>query len=529
MVGLAADVVGNAATIEALGLHAQVSDSVAGVNAETAELQALGATLQSITLTDTNPVLAAAAAALVPLVAKLTGTAITVSDTASAVDTALAALETLGTHVSSVTVADSAADVALVASDLAGLGSELHIALSDTTPVTVLAGTAAGLLPVVTQLGSATIDVLDTLAQIATGAATLAELGNTLGTVTVSGSTTTDAATAAELLPIVNHLASGTMLNVTDTANGIAGATGSLGTLISDGLISSITAANDSASDVVANATTLAIVGATATIHDSAAQITANLDALEPLSGNGGVLTGITLNGVGTADIGVSLGQLTTDATVLALISSPFQYAITDSSANIASDLAKVDPSQIVTLGTNVDTITLNGTDYTLTLSATTAFAAGVDDSSSSAVAKITNLAGLAVTGMSIQDFASLDLLFVPATSFAVADNSGNIHDDLNDNTGSSVLLAHINAITTIMTSGTITLDYATATTAGVNDGAGSVFSKMSGETLDVTGVPAAAVLSVLTTNVAAASITVADSAGGIAASLETASPTLVQ
>ncbi len=44
-----------------------------------------------------------------------------------------------------------------------------------------------------------------------------------------------------------------------------------------------------------------------------------------------------------------------------------------------------------------------------------------------------------------------------------------------------------------------------------MNDGAGSVFSKMPGATLDVTGVPVTNVVGLFTTGVHASSITVTD------------------
>ena len=61
-----------------------------------------------------------------------------------------------------------------------------------------------------------------------------------------------------------------------------------------------------------------------------------------------------------------------------------------------------------------------------------------------------------------------------------------------------------------------------------MNDGAGSVFSKMPGATLDVTGVPVTNVVGLFTTGVHASSITVTNSAGDIAGDLDGASPTLL-
>ena len=135
----AAAIVANGSAIQGLGLLAQVSDTVSNVAAQVTQLGMLGSTLQSISLTDSSSPSAGTVAALVPLVAKLVAPAITVSDTAASVDANLDALETLGAHVSGVTVSDSVAQVAIYASDLASLGAELHISLTDATPISLSA------------------------------------------------------------------------------------------------------------------------------------------------------------------------------------------------------------------------------------------------------------------------------------------------------------------------------------------------------------------------------------------------------
>ena len=367
----ASAIVSNASAIQALGLLAQVSDTVADVAAEVTQLGNLGSTLQSITLTDSSSVSAGTVAALAPLVAKLVVPAITVSDTAASVDANLAALETLGTHVSSITVSDSAAQVADYASALSALGSKLHISLSDATPVTVSADVAAGLEPVGAHLGGATIDVSDTGAHIAADAATLAELGSVLGTVTLSDGTALDAPTAAALAPIDSHLGNGVKLSVSDTAAAIDAAASGLGTLVGDDRISSITSDDQTVANVLAYGATLATLGAKATISDSAAHVSAHLDALEPLSvgGGSGVVTQITLTDGGTPDIALSVQQITSDADVLGRISGAYNYAITDTASDIAADLGAGGSSQILTRASAVDTITVSDAN-TLTLTA---------------------------------------------------------------------------------------------------------------------------------------------------------------
>ena len=110
--------------------------------------------------------------------------------------------------------------------------------------------------------------------------------------------------------------------SVADSAEAIAGAAAGLSTMDHADRLSSIVADNDTVADVLTYGAGLASLGATATIHDSAAHVSANLDALEFLSGNGGVVTGITLSDSGTPDIGLTLLQITADANVLGLISS---------------------------------------------------------------------------------------------------------------------------------------------------------------------------------------------------------------
>jgi hypothetical protein len=252
--------------------------------------------------------------------------------------------------------------------------------------------------------------VSDTGAQVVTYAAALAELGSVLGTVTLSDGTAVDAATAAALAQIDGHLGNDVTFSVADTAEAIADAATGLGTMNDAGRLSSIVAGNESVADVLTYGATLASLGANATIDDSAAHVSAHLDALELLSGDGGVVTGITLSDGGTPDITLSLLQLTSDATVLGLISSGFNYAIDDTSAHIAADLGDGGSSHILTLGSAVDTVTVSDSD-TLTLTATTLLATGVDHDVNSALAKLVEGTSVAVTGATIADFALFSAL----------------------------------------------------------------------------------------------------------------------
>ncbi len=527
----AANVVSNAAAIVALGIVAQVDDSAANVADVAGALAVLGNTLQSITLTDIAPVLAASAAGLAPVASKLTGPPIAVSDTALQVAANLAGLDAIETHLASVAVIDIAANVGAVASDLASLGADttLTITLTDaTTDTPVTASVAALLVPVDAYLADASVNVADTGAAIAADAATLAQLHAVLGTITLSDGTTVDAAVAAALAPIGMHLGTGVTLSVTDTAAAIAAAADGLSELQTNGEISSITAANETVADVLTYAGTLASLRATATISDSAAHVSAHLDALEPLAG-ASLVTAIALTDGGTPDITLTLQQITPDRDVLDLISGSFKYAIVDSSANIAADLTNFVTSHILQLGPQVDSITVTDENDTLTLNAQALLTPFVDIGAGSALTKLVHGTQLAVIGMPVAEFANLGLLAVTPNSYAVVDAASAIQADLNDNLVTSALLNNLDAITSITTGGAITLDYATASAPHVNDGAGSVFAKMSGEALVVTGVPVADIASILATGVAPASITVVDTASQIAADLGSATPALVQ
>ena len=485
------------------------------------ELALHAAKIESVTVNDSGAVAAADAAELANIVTALTGPAFSVSDTAAAVDAALGGLASLGAHLSTVTVADSAADVSVHAADLAALGGKLILALSDGATFTVHADVAAGLVPLVSYLTGSEINVSDTGGNVAAHANALTGLGALLGTVTLSDGSSTDAATAAGLAPIADNLGIGVVIDVADNAAAIAGAAGGLGTLQTAGHISSVTAAGQTAADIVTYGATLSGLGATATISDTAAQVSQNLDALEAYSHAGGLVRGITLSDSG--DVAVSIGQFTSDSDVLGWIGGAFQYAIANSSTGIAGDLGAGINSHILGLGAAVDTITVNG--GVLSLDAGTLRAAGVD----AALAKLAGGTLIDATNVSIDDFAAIDLLAIQPDHYAVADSGGNIATDLELGAGSSALLAHRGSIAGIDPTGTVSIDYATATAQHVDDGAGSVFSMMPGAALDVTGVAIGHVPAMFALPVAAATVAVSDSAGDIEGDLTGGSSTLLQ
>ena len=536
--------VGEIATVAGYGGLASmtVSDSAADIQADLtggdSALLEYAPKIGSVSLTDANPILAAAAAGVAPMGAKLVGP-IEVSDTATAVDTYLSELGTLATDgvVTSVTLDDSSADIAPLASALVtALGSTLHVTLTDGPTLSLDAGTAAELGALAAQLAGVTINVSDTLGDIADNAVGLAALGSEdiLGTVMISGgnSATTTAANAAALVQLASYFEAVT-IDVVDSAAQIATYAAALTMLQMDGLLGTVTAPGQSAGAVAVNAAALHLLGATATINDNAADVSLHLDALETPATDG-VLTAITLTGGGTPDITLSLNQLTTDAAVLGLMGSTFNYAISDTSADIAADLGAGGGSTILTLNEadpdRLDSIIVSG--GVLSLDAATLLAGGVDDSASAALTKLAAETVIAATGVSIADFALFTgLLQVQPGSFAVSDTGSAIATDL-ESAGSSALVAHRLAITGIIANGSIELDYTTDTATNVNDGAGSVLSRVATPTLIVDSVLVAEIAGLFNAAVGAVmpnTLYVSDSAGNIQADLTSGMPALVQ
>ena len=490
----AAAVVSATAAIRTLGIDAQVTDSIAGVDANSAGLIALGGALLSVDITDTTSVDAASAAGLSGLAAVLTGHAVTVADDAAAVNTWHIALVALGGHLAAVSVTDSVAEVDAVSTGLQALSSILTVHLNDVSPV--FADVAAGLVPLVSNLAAGTmVNVSDIGSAIATDATLLQELGGALGTVTLSDGTATNAVVAAAIVAIDSHLGNGVTLAVTDSAGGIVAVASGLATLQADGRLASVTAANDTAAHVIAGGATLASLGATATIDDSAADVTAQLDALEVLSTDG-ILQGVTLDDGGSPTVTVSVEQITSDAGVLALITPFYQLTVSDTAAHLQADLAG-GASHILANLASIAGITVSPAG-TITLTEAQVTAANVDDGAGSALGLMTGET-LHVTGVAAADIGTILGLGVAPASITVSADAADIEADLTAGGGSLILpnLAKISGIT-VSDSGTITLTEAQVQTASVDDGAGSALAKMSGETLHVTGVAAADIGTIL-------------------------------
>ena len=287
--------------------------------------------------------------------------------------------------------------------------------------------------------------------------------GSVLGKMTGETLVVTDVR-AADVATILALPVAPSYITVVDTASGIAAdlASGASQLVASRADISSITISDGG------------------TVHLTEAQVlAAGVD-----DGAGSVLSlavGLTLDvtDVATADI----------ATVAALPVAPASIEVSDTAAGIQADLASGSSGILAQLGLigGID-VTDSGT---ITLTASQATAAGVDDSAGSAFAKMTG-GMLAVTGVSVAQLDAVANLQVPPVSILMSDTAAHIQGDLTG--GASAILAHLTLIDgiTVSDAGSISLTETQVLAAHVDDGAGSVFSLVSGGSLTVTDVLAA-------------------------------------
>ena len=276
----AANVLAASAAIASLGITASVSDTAADIVAQANALQGLGGSLTSVQVTDVSAISAANAAGLAPLAGKLTGDPVAVAGNAASVDANLSALETLGAHVA-ITLTGNAASVAADAADLANLGNALTISLTDSAPVSASVAAGAGALAARFTSGT-TLDVTDTVANIAAVSGGLVSMGSALGTITLSGGNAANLSQVVSFLPLDSHLGTGVGLAVAAPAGDIAVYLSSLLALRSDGHLSSVTDSGEAASTVIANASALNAVGAIVNVSDSLANFNASADRTWP-------------------------------------------------------------------------------------------------------------------------------------------------------------------------------------------------------------------------------------------------------
>ena len=509
----AANVVASAGALSVLHIGATVLDSLSDISANAAALAALGNALTGIELE--GPIVGSAAevAALAPLAAKLGEFPLFVRDNAADVFANLPALETInavaGTHLL-IEIEDTAAAVGAHAAAFAASGAELFVWLTPEGPVSAAIG--ASLAPLAGHLEAlGGLGIVDTGAAIAANAVSLAALGGTLDNVTLSDGWTQTAAVAAALAPLDNHFADGAQLTATGNVAQLASAMVGLAQLEADGRLAGVIDTLDNAADVASHNLMLNGLNATVTISDSAADVSAVLDQLAVLNH----LIAVTLTDGGTPSLTLNVASLAGDGAVLAVITGPYQLDVVDSGAAISADLASP-TSFIVAHAAQIGGIDSLGGIVSVTMAVV--LSAGMDTNPGDL---LTLYGGaLDVTGVDVADLATIAGLPHPPTTIEMADTAALIQQDLtSDFPATMANLASITAIA-VTDHGAITLTAAQALETSMDDGAGSVFSKITGATLAVTDCSLAQLPQIEALGVPPASISVSDTQADIAADL---------
>jgi hypothetical protein len=467
------------------------------------------AAASSVKLSASGQITAAQAAELatIPTLTKA-GFTMGVSDTASDIANNEAAVATLA---NSVLVTASGAVSADQADALAALQTAVPITFAAGAQLTVEDSLAALTNPdnAAGVALAARLIVLDTGANLA--AASGDDWGGLSPSYALSADSTVTAGQAAILKGLGAHfLPQGYTLSVDDSASAIAANLAAIQALQTAGTIAQVIDGGDSVADVSANLAALNAAGAVVSVHDSAANVQAGLGSLAELTG----LHGILLTNGGTPALSLSVAAVQSGAGVLAKITSPYSITITDTAADIAADLALGSSSAILAhLSVIGSIVPANGQPVSLTLAE--ALAAGVDDSASSAIARLSG-AGLVVTGLTIAQLPQLAALHVQPSAVTVSDSASNIAADLAS--GSSALLADRGMISsvTVQGGGTVSLSQAAILAQGVDDGPESILAKMTGAPIAVTGVAVSELSTILGLGVPPASVAIADSAANL-------------
>ncbi len=544
----------------ASGTQVAVTDTAVSIAAVATTLHDLGNVLAQLTLTGGTTMTAATAVALTDIQGHLAnGVGFDVSDTAASIvghQGGLAALATagrintiaapdqtaalvvtygaaLGVLNATATILDSAANLATRLDALApyaGVNGVVQgITLTDGTPPTISVSVTQlhDDASVLALIGSTShLQVSDTAAHIradlvSNTSAILAGLSGITAIVADDNGTIT--LTPAQIQAAhVDDGASSALAKFSGGDIAVAGATvADLAGLASLGVVPDSIAISDTAAHIQADlaggtpalVTHRALIGQLAvsdagTIALTTAQIlTAHVD-----DGAGSALSTLTGGTVAVTDATVA----DIDALV-ALPVAPGHMTIVDTAAHVRADLIAGASDILSNLG-SIDAISLVPSG-TITLTATQAARAGLDDGAASALAKMTGVT-LVVTDVAVADIGATLTLEVPPASITVQDTAAHVQADLISNT--SALLANRASITAITVSpgASITLTATQALAAHVDDGAGSVFSKVSGASLIVSGATIAELPDLVGLGVPPSSIAISDTAAHIQAAL---------
>lgn len=466
---------GTAASLVALktnfvpGTHLAITDTGFNLAARSANLVVLSADLGAITLSDGTTQTAAIAAALVPLDSHLAAnTILTVTGNAAAIAANQVALATLNIDghlaaviVSNTTVADAAA----------------HVAVLNSFP--------------------GQVSISDTAANVDEGLSSLVQLSNLQtialtdsGTPSLSMTIATLAAEASTLAKIITSY----MVTISDTATTISAdlALGASSVIVMHaGQVSRIVALDNQ--PVILTQAQVLTLGIDDGPNASLAHYTGNL----------------SVTGVDTQHL----------SQVASLTHAPTNISITDACVALSADLALGSTSVILAnLGTLTRIDVNPGTGSALSLTVTQALYTGVDDTAHSAIGLLHG-ATLSVTAATVAQLPQLAALYVqPMVS--VSDTAANLSTDLGS--GNSALITDLSLVGAIAISDglAISLTEAQVLAAHVDDGPGSVLSKVSGGHLAVSGVSASDLALMLSLNVAPGSLAVNDTAAHILSNL---------
>ena len=241
-------------------------------------------------------------------------------------------------------------------------------------------------------------------------------------------------------------------LGVTDTAANVTTNIDALGTLAAIGDLTSIALTDGgtptldlTATQAAGDAAALAVITSafTVTVSDTAANVAANLDALQALA-TSSELASVTLTDGGTPTLSITQTQLTDDTGALAAIGSAYGLAVTDVlAADAATVAAGTDVTTVSVADTAANVVTNLGALQTLA-AATTLTSIFFTDTSlptltvtetqltsdADALAAIAGTYDLAVTSVAAAD-ASAVAAEPFVTSVSVSDTSANVTANL--------------------------------------------------------------------------------------------------
>ncbi len=533
------DATSNAAALNTLAATVSITDSAAAVDASLQNLAGITG-LTSIALTDAStPVLAldiATLAASASVLAKIASPfSVAINDTAAQIKADLiSGASVIAGHLSEVSqiVASDGAHLNLSQGQLlaTGIDDGPASALAKFTGAVDVSGVDTAHVSQVMHLAHppATIAVVDSAAAIAadltSGNSALTDAGAALARIDVTGPATLRL-TANEVLATgvddgpTSVLAKmhGATLSVTDATVSQLASLAALQVPATTIMVSD-TAASISADlaspnpALVSSLATLANVavsdGGAITLTEAQALAT-NID-----DGAGSMLARLT--GGSLAVTGVAAGDL---AAVFGLPVAPGSVTIADTAAHVVSNLSTI----VADIGA-ISSIETSGAPLVLT--AAEALSAHTDDGPASLIGRLVGHA-FAVSGASISQLAALTALQVAPTTISIIDSSNNIAADLTSNTSAlAVNLPSIGAIT--VTHGTLHLTEPQAEAVLNAASASAVMAALDPSTIvDVGGATVADIPGLLGAHWPNLHISVADSAGNIAADLASGSPQL--